>query len=317
MPLVGSLGVQVEIDPPSRVLYPLKHGLPERIAAGRDAALTVHAEAEAGDVGTSLQQRGKSVPAIGRVGFRREARNGIVRSGARPGIGVRPQRQAELHAALDGLAADEAKHFQIAIALGIRKVHRFHVVTRNGQQERIGEIKIGVRNVAVPVVAVAGLEIEAIEPAGGERGEIVSPPASIVVPGLVFEVAFKSPPATANQVGGFLHHRGWRLQRRGARGGEPRSIRQFEDRIHQPTHVAPARQQHSPAVHLAGHEAHGFRSGGERQVGGLQEPLGGGARSARNHHARVAGGRRLNPWIYLRHRALSAEGGPQFLDRPG
>src|SRR5205823_2861900 len=93
-----------------------KQGLPELVLAVGNATLAVHAKAQARNVRTRFQQRGERVAAVRRVGFRRQTGDSVVRVRIGPFIGVRPEREIELQAALDGFVADEPQRVQVAIA---------------------------------------------------------------------------------------------------------------------------------------------------------------------------------------------------------
>src|SRR5690348_1678874 len=104
------------------------------------------------------------------MGLRCEALNVVI--GARavsPLVRVRPQAELELQAATRGLFADEAQHFEIAVALGVVKRHRADLVTRNVQQIWVGEVQIVSGDTAGKVVSQTQSEAEAIEAVRDQR----------------------------------------------------------------------------------------------------------------------------------------------------
>ena len=122
---------------------------------------------------------------------------------------MRPESQVELQPARDGLLADEFQHLHIPVALGIGKTYGLNVITWNGHQERIGEIKISIGYVVVAVVADTQRQIETAEAVRGERGEIVGPEVAIVEPGFVLHIADEATCAASNGVRGLLDN--WRF----------------------------------------------------------------------------------------------------------
>jgi hypothetical protein len=169
VPLVGALGVEIEVDAAAGGLDCGKQGFPEIVPAVRNTALAVHTDAESGDLGAGLQQRREAVAAIGRVGFRRQSGDPVVGDGIRPFVGMRPERQIELNPASCGLLADEAQRLQVALALGIGETGGSHIVSRDAQQKRIRQVEVRIGNVARTVVADSERQVETVEPVRGKR----------------------------------------------------------------------------------------------------------------------------------------------------
>ena len=117
---------------------------------------------------------------------------------------MHPQAQLELQAVADGLLADEAQSFEIAIALGVRQVRGADVVAWHGEEEGVGEQKVGVGDSAQEIVADAEAEVEAVEPVFREHGEVMRPHLAVVKPGLVLDLAGEQALHAAYGVGGRL-----------------------------------------------------------------------------------------------------------------
>ena len=182
--------MQIELDPAAAAHHAVEDRFPKVVAPFGDAALAMGAKREAADGGTGLQHRRQRVAAIRRMVGGVQSLGGVIRVGAvGPLVGVRPEAQLELEAAHGGLVADESQHFEIAVALGIRQAHGPDIVTRDGNQEGVGEKEIGFGDGLTPVVAQPQGEAETVEPLRGQHGEIARPELPVVEPGLVFHIA--------------------------------------------------------------------------------------------------------------------------------
>jgi hypothetical protein len=119
----------------------VEDGLPQIVAALGHAAFAVDAKGHSRNSRAFLENEGQGVAGIRRLGLRREAGDDMVRLRAvRPFVGVGPKSELELQTAKRRLVADKPQHLQIQIALRIRQVARPHIIARNSQKERVGEI---------------------------------------------------------------------------------------------------------------------------------------------------------------------------------
>ena len=161
-----------------------------------------------------------------------------------PLVAVHPNAQLKLQAARHGLFADEFQHFEIPLAFGVGQLRHPHVVTRHGQQERVGEKEIPVRDIAEKVVADPQRQIEAIEALRRQHGEIGGPHLAVVVPGLVFDLADKEPVQAAHDIGRLLDDRLCKVQRGQGLGSIAHPVRKIQAAHRQ----APARRGRTPAI---------------------------------------------------------------------
>src|SRR5205814_2232203 len=85
--------------------------------------------------------------------------------------------------------ADKAEHLQVALSLAIRQFGDTDVIAGYRDEERVGEVKIGVRYLAKEIVGHPKHQAEAIETLRGEHREVRFPQLPIVEPGLVLDFA--------------------------------------------------------------------------------------------------------------------------------
>ncbi len=173
--------------------------------------------------GHSLSTSARASRRVGTLGLRRQAGDHMVGFRAvGPLVGVGPKPQLELQAAPRRFVADEAQHLQVPVPLGVGQVGRPHVVARDGEQERVGEVEVGVAQPVRGVVAEAEGQIEPVEALGDQHRQVAPPEVAIVKPGLVLDGAGERTHHAADRIGGPLGPELRRMQRRGRIVGHPR-----------------------------------------------------------------------------------------------
>ncbi len=253
--LVHALGVHIDLDLATAGGHAVEHRLPELVAAFLHTTLAVDPEGDAAHRRAGLQQCAHRIAAVGPVRVRGEALDGVVGMRAiDPLVAVHPEAELELHAASHRLLADEAEHLEVAIALGIGQLRYPHTVAGNIEQERVGKEKVGVRDAAEKVVADAETQVEAVEALGGQHGEVVRPHFTVVVPGLVFDVAGEETGDASDRIGGAFRNGRGEGERAGGVGSVPDAIRQFEEGIDQSTRVLSDGEHDVATGHFCGTE---------------------------------------------------------------
>ena len=172
---------------------------------------------------------------------------------------MHPDAELELHAASHGLLADEAQHLEVAVALRIGQLRDADLVSRNVEQERIGEQEVSVGDAADEVVADAEGEVEAVEALGGQHGQIGGPHLAVVVPGLVFHVAGEESGDAADDVGGLLHDGSYDGERGGGIGGVLDAVGKFQEGVHLARGIVGGGEEYGTAARLSGHDGERFR----------------------------------------------------------
>jgi hypothetical protein len=204
---------------------------------------------------------------------------------------VGPEAQLEFEAARGGLFADESQHFEIAVAFGIRQAHGPDIVTRDGNQERVGEKEIGFGDGLATVVAQPQGEAETVESLRGQHGEIARPEFAVLEPGLVFHIAAEQAGDAAGGVGGALDDGLGDGERGHGIGRELHPVGKFEKGVDQSAGIVTGGQQDGSAGGLAGEQSESFGNCRDAGARVLEDGLGHGRRGARGEHAQVAGGR--------------------------
>ena len=161
---IDALRVQIDLDAAAAARDAVEHGLPEVVAALRDAALAVNAEGDGRYGGAGAQHRRQRVAAVRGVRLVREALDKVSGVGT-PGelVSVHPDAKLELEPAGDSLVADEAQHLEVAVALRVRQVRDAHVVAGHVDEERIEEQQVAVGDLLQEVVAEAEGQMEPVE----------------------------------------------------------------------------------------------------------------------------------------------------------
>ncbi len=260
---VGALGVQIDLDPAACARDAVEHRLPEIVAAFGDAALAMDAQRDGGDRRHRREKRGQRIAAIGSMGLRRQPFDSV--AGARavlPLIAMHPDAELEIEPRRHGLLANEAQHREIGVALGIGKVRRAHVVTGHGEQERIEEQEIGIRDILELVVAEPEGEVQAVEALRCQHGEIARPHCAVVEPRLVVGLAGELAHHAAHRIGGPLDDR---LENPLAMA---QAIGQFAQRIGKPARVGADRQNGWAPRQAGSQESQGLGCFGQRDQAG-------------------------------------------------
>src|SRR5689334_16323587 len=110
-----------------------------------------------------------------------------------PLISVSPNTDLAMDSACGGLVGNELQHIQISAALRIAQWCDSHVVARHGKQIRVYEMKIVVGYAFRKVVADPEIQVEPVEAIGGEFAQVGAPECFVVIPRLVFNLAYESP----------------------------------------------------------------------------------------------------------------------------
>src|SRR5437899_6343631 len=92
-----------------------------------------------------------------------------------PFICMRPKAEMKLETALYSFLADELQHLEIFIALGIRQRNRADIIPWHCEQKRIGEMKIGIRDVGREIIADSKSEAEAVETLSRKFSQVCLP----------------------------------------------------------------------------------------------------------------------------------------------
>ena len=131
--------------------------------------------------------------------------DGVVRMRAvLPFVAMHPNPQLEFQAVGDGLLANEAQHFEVAVALGLWQIRRADVVAGDGEEERVGEEEVGVGDGAQKIVADAEAELKAAETVFRQHGQVTRPHLAVIEPGFVFDLAGEKALHATDNVGGTL-----------------------------------------------------------------------------------------------------------------
>src|SRR5262249_45182549 len=117
------------------------------------------------------------------------------------------------------------------VAFGIRELRDADVVSFDAKEERVGEKKVGVGNLAQEIVTNAKGEMEPVEALGCEIGQITRPHVAILEPRLVFHVAGKQAGDGARTVGGLFSCYGARREDGGRIGQMTYAVSDFEERV--------------------------------------------------------------------------------------
>src|SRR5690348_8754720 len=155
----------------------------------------------AADIWTCPQQSRERVAGIRIVILRGESRNGVV--GPRsigPLIAMRPDTELKINSAGHRLARDELQHLQVPIALCIGQVDSAHVISRNLQQERIGEQKVRIGYMLQKIETDPQIEAEPVNALSRQHRKVCRPHLAIVEPGLVLHIAYKQAADTADLI---------------------------------------------------------------------------------------------------------------------
>src|SRR5215469_2416020 len=104
------------------------------------------------------------------------------------------------------MVADEAQHFQVAVACRIREAIRADVVTRNGNQEWVRKMKVAIGDVAREIVTEAERETEPIEALCRKHGQVGRPEFMVVEPGFILDIAFEAAADSTNSIGRSLDY---------------------------------------------------------------------------------------------------------------
>ncbi len=131
------------------------------------------------------QKLGECGRAVGGVGIRSQSDDRMSRLGAGTlVVGVIPQPELEIDPAAFGLVADEAQRLEVALPLFRRETFlALHVIAGHIEQKRVGEAEVIVRRRMMAVVVLhPEPELEAVDPVGGELGEVVRPEVAVVEP---------------------------------------------------------------------------------------------------------------------------------------
>src|SRR5580658_8506603 len=104
------------------------------------------------------------------------------------------------------------------------------------------------------IISQTEREGEAIETLGRQRGQIIAPERPVVIPGLVFHLAYESARDAPHLIGGLLLERLAESQ-----GGhwvrlETRTIRQFQKAVNETCRVRSGSQQGGLSGYLSGHQ---------------------------------------------------------------
>src|SRR5581483_2472225 len=265
--LIHALGMHVDLDRPAGACDSFEERLPEGIAALRDAALAMNAHGESLNLRTLLQNDCQCIAAVSGVRFRRKTIDMVIGIRAsRPFVGMRPDAQLKMQAALAGLGGDKLQHLEVAIPLVIAERHRlwqhfavcrpqlhhaYATVSRNLKEVRIRQVQIVVRYAARKVVFEAIGQTETVEPACHESIEISRPKLLVVVPGLVFELAAKITAYATNWIRGPLFDRFGYMQRSQRIRPELRALRQFKQAVDESTLIGPGNENRWRIRHMA------------------------------------------------------------------
>jgi hypothetical protein len=220
----------------------------------------------------------------------------------RPFVGVRPEADLELQPAQGRLFADEAEHFQVPVALGVIERHGAHLVARNVEQIRIGEMQVIAHDVAREIIAQTEGQAEAIETIGDQGSQIIAPEGLVVIPAFVLHVADEGARDAAHGVGGLL------LERLGEGQGRRRiaavrdAVGQFRERVNITPRVRSGDEQSGLGGQLPGREPESLAGRG----GGL----------ALHHNAKAEFTRFAGGIVNLAGCALGLDCLPQFSDGP-
>ena len=247
--LIDAFGMKIDFHLAAALGHAVENGFPKIVAAFVHAAFAMSANGYAADGKAGFQNGGQCIAAIRGVIVGIQTLDGVIRLGTVvPMISVAPDAQLKIDAAAGRFVADEFQHRQVFIALFIRQIHRANFVARHLQEKRIGEIKIRIANVGGEIVTQAEREVEAIEPFGGQHGEIVAPEFFIAIPGQIFHVAGEQPADAADGIGGAFDYRLLSFQRGQGRIGMFYPIGRFQKCVSQAAAVAATRKQRLPLV---------------------------------------------------------------------
>ena len=148
----------------------------------------------------------------GRVGFRRQSFDVVMRAGAvGPLVCVSPESKLEIQAAQRRLLHDEAERLQVTVPFGVVKRDSADLVSGNVDQIRVREMQIIASDAPRKIVAPAEGEAEAIEAVRDEVRKVIAPIVAVVEPALILDIADECAVDASDAVRGlFLERRGER-----------------------------------------------------------------------------------------------------------
>ena len=289
--LVETLGVEVDLDPPSASLHAVEHRLPELVAALFDPALAMNPQGDGGDRGTGAQDGGKGVATVGSMRVRPETFDEVTRARAVGElVAVHPHTELEVHAAGNRLLADEAQRVQVAVALGVAQIGDANTVAGDVDEERIQEQAVAVGDLLQRVVPQAEAEVQPIEARAGQHRQILRPHLAIGEPRRVELGAGELPHHAADEVGGMLDHRRGLGQGADRIGAVAHAIGELGQCVTQAARIGAAGDRHASSRHARREDREAFRPLADRHTLPRQCGLREWTRMAGGDHAHLVRG---------------------------